>query len=137
MKDKIAPKERAQIEKRAQIDKLLRFINALDEKKWPDPEAMTAGVFLCVREINRLGKGPGRKRLKSYTIDTPQFTVAMDRARGILTYEEARLRIAELSNCDERHAERFLAEMKPRAERTAASLYPLMAEAIARRKGDE
>ena len=104
-----------------EIDKLLRFVNALDKNELPDADTMTAGVFACLEKMEQLAS-PKRRPKKHYYIDSHVFTVAMDYAQKIVSHAEAVTEIQKLIFVGRRQAQKVLKELLPNAERTVAAL---------------
>lgn len=116
-------------ERAAKLATLGRFLDCIQDGAQPDREALDVGIEACLLLAEKLKNRRGPKHRKRFAINTPQFSVALDYASNLIDYNEACERIAALSHCERRKAEKHLADMKPRAERTAKVIQSLKAAA--------
>ena len=105
------------------LEALIRALNVLQSSDIDlDREAREAGAAAIFEKAEALKKGGGRNRRKIHYCNTPQFNVALQYVVGDLTYPQAIEHLCELCACEQRTAQKHLAEMKPRAENTVAGI---------------
>ena len=98
-----------------QWEALNRALQALQAAKL-DTVAKLAGVNAILKEMDSMKIQRGNKPRKPYTLDSPQFSVAVKYVTGEIRYSQAVEMLCELGGfSDVTIPKKHLKEMKPRA----------------------